>query len=108
MDLLEKYIEALNSGDPKKVASLFTEEGKFDDGGARPFGFDDIRMAGKQNIEQAFTGVFAQFKVKAELVEKKSNYMEYNVTLGDLFIPCIGIVEEQDGLIKAYTVRPRA
>ncbi len=32
----------------------------------------NIRMAGKQNFEQAFTGVFAQFKVKADWLKKKA------------------------------------
>lgn len=100
-------MEALNSGDAAKIGSLFTEDARFDDGGARPFGFDDLYSQGREKIEQAFAGVFSQFKVKAELLETKKNMMFYNVTLGDLFIPCIGIVEEKDGLIKAYTVRPR-
>lgn len=107
MTMLENYVACLNEGDADKMAALFTENCKFDDGGARPFGFDDLNVEGRENVRAAFKGVFDAFKVKAEIVKENPNSMEYDVTLGELFIPCIGAMTLQDGLIKEYIVRPR-
>ena len=107
MSILEKYVEGLNQGDAEKIAALFMEDAKFDDGGARPFGFDDLRAEGKENIKAAFAGVFAGAKVKAEIVRLNPASMEYDVYLGDLHIPCIGTATVKDDLITEYIVRPR-
>ena len=48
MTILEKYIAGLNSGDANQVAELFIDDCKFDDGGARPFGFDDLCVQEKK------------------------------------------------------------
>lgn len=107
MTMLEKYVKGLNEGDADQIAALFTEDCQFDDGGARPFGYDDLCARGRENVRVAFKGVFDAFKVKAEIVKQNPNSMEYDVTLGELFIPCIGTMTLTDGLIKEYIVRPR-
>lgn len=107
MTILEKYVAGLNSGDANQVAELFTDDCKFDDGGARPFGFDDLCVQGKENLRTALQGVFASAAVKAEIVKQNPNSMEYDVKLGELMIPCIGAMSEKDGLITEYIVRPR-
>lgn len=107
MTMIEKYIEGLNKGDADKIAELFSEDCTFDDGGARPFGYDDLCAEGRENVRAAFKGVFNALTVKAEIVKQNPNSMEYNVTLGELSVPCIGAMTLKDGLIKEYIVRPR-
>ncbi|WKY44072.1 nuclear transport factor 2 family protein [Eubacteriaceae bacterium ES2] len=107
MTILDKYVAGLNSGDADQVASLFAEDCKFDDGGARPFGFDDLAVEGRENLRAALQGVFGSAAVKATIIKQNPNSMEYDVNLGELSIPCIGAVSVKDGLIQEYIVRPR-
>jgi hypothetical protein len=104
----KKYIEGVNSKDVAKLASIFADDAKFDDTAAVPVGAAPLFVEGKKNIERMFADVFAQSSPKAELIEEKYNMMFYDLTSGDLHIPCIGIMEEKDGLIQVYTIRPRA
>ncbi len=107
MTLLEQYIAALNSGDENEVANLFADEASFDDGGARTFGFDDLKANGKENIRSAFAEVFKANTVQATLIKLNPASMEYDVQLGDFFIPCIGTATISNNLILEYIVRPR-
>ncbi|MBQ8974128.1 MAG: nuclear transport factor 2 family protein [Oscillospiraceae bacterium] len=107
-DVLEKYVAALNSGDADRVAELFGEECSFVDGGARLLDYEDVVASGREAVRKAFEGVFASYKVGAEIVKLNPNSMEYDVTLEGAFIPCIGAATLDDkGLIKEYIVRPR-
>ncbi len=107
-EVLEKYVAALNSADADQVAALYGEECDFVDGGARPFGFEDVVAHGKAAVRDAFAGVFQTYKVEAKIVKLNPNSMEYDVELAGLHIPCIGAATLwEDGTIKEYIVRPR-
>lgn len=107
-DILKKYVAGLNSGNADEVAELYAEECDFVDGGARPFGFPDVVASGREGVRSAFTGVFQQYKVEANIVKLNPNSMEYDVKLAGLDIPCIGAATlDESGKIKEYIVRPR-
>jgi len=106
--VLETYVAGLNSGVAENVSSLFAEESDFVDGGARPMGFPDVVAHGRAEVQAAFAGVFATYKVKATIVKLNPNSMEYDVDLAGLYIPCVGTVTlDAEGKIKEYLVRPR-
>lgn len=107
-EVLEKYVAALNSGNADNVAELYAEECSFNDGGARPFGFEDVIASGREGVRAAFAGVFEAYKVEASIVKLNPNSMEYDVELAGLHIPCIGAATcNEEGKITDYIVRPR-
>lgn len=107
-EVLEKYVAALNSHDAENVAVLYAEDCSFVDGGARTFGFPDVVAHGKEEVKNAFAGVFETYDVKAAIVKLNPNSMEYDVELAGLHIPCIGAATcNEEGLITEYIVRPR-
>ena len=107
-EVLEKYVAALNSGDADEVAVLYGEECSFVDGGARPFGFPDVVASGREQVREAFAGVFKTYKVEAKIIKLNPNSMEYDVELAGLHIPCIGAATcNEEGKITDYIVRPR-
>lgn len=107
-EILEKYIAAMNTGDADKVAALFAEECDFMDGGARLNGNPDLVVSGREGVRNAFKGVFDAYAVAGKIVKLNPNSMEYDVSLGDTLIPCIGAATcDESGLIREYIVRPR-
>ncbi len=107
-EILEVYVAGLNSHDADAIAELYADECEFVDGGARPQGFADVVAHGKEEVRETFKGVFAQFDVKATIVNMYPNSMQYDVFLAGLEIPCIGAATlDENGKIKEYIVRPR-
>ena len=107
-DILRTYVAGLNAGDCDAIAELFAEQSDFVDGGARPFKFPDVVASGREQIREAFRGVFTTYEVKAEIVKMNPNSMEYDVFLAGLEIPCIGTATiDENGKIIEYLVRPR-
>ncbi|MCM3741961.1 nuclear transport factor 2 family protein [Oceanobacillus luteolus] len=105
--ILENYITCLNNSDFEGIASLFTEDCQFNDGGARTINVDDLVVEGREALKQAFQSVWENNKVRAEIVKVNANSMEYNVYLGDIKLECVGCATLKDGLISEYIVRPR-
>ncbi|MGX8709774.1 MAG: nuclear transport factor 2 family protein [bacterium] len=105
--ILENYIECMNNSDFEGIARLFTEDCRFNDGGARTIHVDDLVVTGRQELKAAFKEVWKQYRVRAKIVKLNANSMEYDVCLGDVVLPCIGCATLKDDLIDEYIVRPR-
>ena len=52
--ILEDYIAYMNKSDFEGIASLFTENCRFNDGGARTIGVDDLIANGREAVRTAF------------------------------------------------------
>lgn len=105
--ILENYIDRMNASDFEGISQLFTENCRFNDGGARPLQVDDLIVDGREALKKAFEGVWKTYKVRGEIVKLNANSMEYDVFLGDIKLECIGCATLKDGLIDEYIVRPR-
>lgn len=105
--ILEKYITYMNNSDFEGIASLFTENCHFNDGGARTIQVDDLVVDGREALKKAFESVWENNKVRAEIVKLHTNSMEYDVYLGEVKLECVGCATLKDGLIDEYIVRPR-
>ncbi|MBF7097458.1 nuclear transport factor 2 family protein [Alkalibacter mobilis] len=105
--ILEDYIARMNESDFVGISNLFTENCRFNDGGARPLQVDDLIVEGREALKKAFESVWENYKVRAEIVKLNPNSMEYDVYLGDVKLECVGCATLKDGLIDEYIVRPR-
>lgn len=105
--ILKDYISYMNNSDFEGIASLFTADCHFNDGGARTINVDDLVVDGREALKQAFASVWENNKVRAEIVKLNANSIEYDVYLGEVKLECIGCATLKDGLIAEYIVRPR-
>ena len=106
--ILEQYIEKLNNKDSDGLSKLFADECLFNDGGGRPWGFDDIVVNSREGVYNVFANVLNSNDVKAKVLKLNNASMEYDVHFGDILMPCVGVVTiNTDGLITEYIVRPR-
>lgn len=97
----------MNKSDFEGIAALFTENCRFNDGGGRTIGVEDLVVNGREPLKKAFEGVWKQYSVVAKIVKLNPQSMEYDVFLGEVKLPCIGCATLKDGLIDEYIVRPR-
>ena len=105
--ILEEYVARMNTSDFDGISKLFTEDCRFNDGGARALHVDDLVVDGREALKKAFENVWKTYKVKAEIVKLNNSSMEYDVYLGEIKLECIGCATLKDGLIDEYIVRPR-
>lgn len=105
MRLLNQYLEHLAAGDAEKVALLFSEDGIFYDEGPVKMNMKPVTIKGREDIRVFFQRVFsAQGPIKASNVNINGNAMRYDVDVGDLRIMALGLLKEEEGLIKEYRV----
>ena len=97
----------MNKSDFEGISKLFTEDCRFNDGGARTLHVDDLVVVGREALKKAFESVWENNEVRAEIVKINTNSMEYNVYLGDIKLECIGCATLKNGLINEYIVRPK-
>lgn len=106
--ILEEYVKKMNAKDAKGIAALFAEECLFNDGGGRPWGFDDIVTNSSKGVYDVFANVLTNNEVIATIIKLNPASMEYDVQFGDILMPCVGTVTvNKEGLIQEYIVRPR-
>jgi len=106
--ILEQYVERMNNKDARGVSELFAKDCLFNDGGGRPWGFEDIMANDSEGVYNVFAGVLTSNDVKSTIVKLNNASMEYDVQFGDILMPCVGTVTVNgDGLISEYIVRPR-
>ncbi|MCL1982455.1 MAG: nuclear transport factor 2 family protein [Clostridiales bacterium] len=106
--ILTQYVERMNNKDAKGIAELFAQDCLFNDGGGRPWGFDDIVVNSRDGVYNVFADVLASNDVKATIIKLNNASMEYDVQFGDILMPCVGTVTiNEDSLISEYIVRPR-
>ena len=105
MSLLNRYVEHLAAGDAEKVSLLFAVDGIFYDEGPVKMNMEPVTIKGREGIRAFFQQVFsAQGPIVASNVCINGNAMRYDVGVGDLQIMALGLLREEEGLIKEYRV----
>lgn len=104
MNLLETYCQCLMAGDSTKIARLFAENAEFHDEAPAKLGLDPIVVKGRNNIEEFFRKTFKHGGMKVSNVAINGNAMRYDVMVGNIVLLCLGVVQEESGLIKRYRV----
>lgn len=105
MNLFDSYLKAIASGDAEKVASIFTEDGNFYDEGPIKTGMEPFNVKGRSNIKTLFQQIFsAQGPIKAFNVNINGNAMRYDVKMGDILFLALGVLKQENNLIKEYRV----
>jgi hypothetical protein len=105
MNPFESYLEAIGSGNAEKVASLFSEDGSFYDQGPVKMGMDPIHVTGRNEIKAFFQQIFsAQGPIKAFNVNINANAMRYDVKMGNLLFLALGVMKQENNLIKEFRV----
>jgi hypothetical protein len=106
MNLFEKYLKSLESGDPEKMASLFTEDALFYDEGPVKMGGEPIHLKGRGKImalyQQAFS--FNGGPLFATNVVINGNAMRYDIRIGEILYLALSQMKEENGLIAEYRV----
>ena len=104
MALLEKYSQYLEAGDASGMAALFAEKGEFYDDAPSKLGLKPISVKGRKNIEAFFRETFKRGGLDAANVAINGNAMRYDVAVGKVLLLCLGVLKEENGLIKEYRV----
>lgn len=104
MNILETYSQCLMAGDAARIAALFAEDAEFHDEAPAKMGFDPIAVSGRRNIEEFFRQTFKRGGMSVTNIGINGNAMRYDVAVGKTVLLCLGVVEEEKGLIKQYRV----
>jgi len=102
--LLEKYRQCLKDGDVAGMSALFAEDGEFRDDAPAALGLQSISVSGRRNIEGFFRETFKRGWLDVRNVAINGNAMRYDVHVGKAVLLCLGVLREEDGLIKEYRV----
>ena len=107
MHVLEAYCECVKRGDAEGMASLFTDDAIFYDGGFVNLGQPPVSLSGRKAIKDFFKELFSQFKINIKHVVINGNSMRYDIcdiddgsTLG----LALGVMKEEKNLIKEYRI----
>ena len=104
MNLLEKYCECAKAGDAEKFSELFAEDGIFHDDAPTQIGMDPLHLEGRAAIRETFDMIFSQGGMEIANVAIYGTAMRYDVINGDITFLALGVVKEENGLIKQYNV----
>jgi hypothetical protein len=102
--LLEKYSQYLKKGDACGMAALFTEHGTFYDDAPSKLGLQAISVKGREDIEKFFGETFKRGGLDVRNVAINGNAMRYDVAVGKTVLLCLGVLKEENSLIKEYRV----
>lgn len=102
--ILEKYSQCLKAGDAAGMASLFAEDGQFYDDAPSTLGLPVISVKGRGDIENFFRETFKRGGLDVAKVAINGNAMRYDVAVGKTVLLCLGVLKEENGLIKEYSV----
>lgn len=104
MSLLQDYCECVKAGDTARMVSLFAQDGRFYDEAPVKAGGQPIDAKGRQSIEAFFQQVFQNGGLTVSNVATNGNAVRYDIEIGGMVLLCLGIMTEENGLIKEYRV----
>ncbi len=104
MSILQTYSQALRAGDAAAITALFAEDGRFYDEAPARMGLDPIAVVGRRNIEEFFRETFKRGGMNVSNIGINGNAMRYDVQVGKIALLCLGVVQEEEGLIREYRV----
>ena len=102
MHPVEKYIEAVQEGNARKVADLFTEDGVFHDVAVYEFRGFEIRNQGREHIYQGFINIFGSGLADVEKLSYEGDTVRYRVSKNGISKVCLGTGKVENGLLKEY------
>ena len=102
--MLDKYSQFLKAGDAGGIAALFAEDAEFHDYAPVKMGLEPISVRGRSSIEDFFRKTFERGGLDVTNVGINGNAMRYDVAVGKTILLCLGVLEEENNLIKKYTV----
>ena len=107
MNLLEKYITGINSGNAATLAEVFAEETIFDDEGTKKIFGKSTHLTSRKAIRRSFRFIMP-FKPKATILSMEGSVMEYDVVVLWIKMELRGtLIKEENGLIKEYVCKLR-
>jgi hypothetical protein len=107
MSLLVTYIEALKAGDARKLASVFSEDGVFDDHAPTAMGLEPMILEGRKAIEETFSALLAGGGLNVQNVAYNDNAIRYDMVLSEqLVVRALGVYQAENGKITHYHVVP--
>jgi hypothetical protein len=104
MSILQTYSQALRAGDAAAISALFAEDARFHDEAPAKMGLDPVVVVGRRNIEEFFRRTFKGGGMNVSSIGINGNAMRYDVQVGKIALLCLGVVQEEKGLIKEYRV----
>ena len=104
MSLLQDYRECVEKGDAGRMASLFAAEGHFYDEAPTKLGGEPISLKGRENLEAFFKQIFGQGGLGVSNVAINGNAIRYDIEVGGMVLLCLGVMQEENNLIKEYRV----
>jgi hypothetical protein len=102
--ILQSYCESLGKGDADKISSLFTEDATFYDGAFEAVGKEPVSLKGRDAIQAFFREAFKQLTPKVTNIGVNGVAVRYDVDVGEAVIFALGVMEEENGLIKEYII----
>ncbi len=104
MSLLHSYSGYLKTGDANGMARLFAQDGEFYDDAPSKLGLQPIAVKGRDQIQTFFEQTFQRGGLSVSNVGINGNAMRYDVEVGNMVLLCLGVMREEDSLIKEYRV----
>ena len=104
MSVLHTYIEILQKGDAAAMTSLFTEDGIFYDEAPVKLGGEVIDLKGRDQVRAFFEQTFARGGLEVSNVAINGSAVRYDVRIGKTMLLALGVVTEENRLIKEYRV----
>ena len=104
MTLLEKYSQYLKAGDASAMAALIAKDGEFYDDAPSKLGLKPMSFKGREKIEAIFREIFKGGGLNVTNVAINGNTMRYDVVVGEVVLLCLGVLKEENGLIREYRV----
>ncbi len=104
MHLLERYCEHLKEGEVEKFCDLFAEDAIFHDEAPTQIGMDALHLEGKAAIKETFSMVIPPEGIEIDNIAVYGNAMRYDLKNGDITFLALGVMKEENGLIKEYNV----
>ena len=104
VSILHTYVEILKRGDVEAMASLFAEDGVFYDEAPVKLGGEAIDLKGRDQVRAFFEQTFARGGLDAFNIAINDCAMRYDVRIGKTVLLALGVVTEENGLIKEYRV----
>jgi len=105
MGLLQDYRECVEVGDASRMASLFAEDAHFYDEAPTKLGAEPISVKGRDNLEAFFKQTFGQGGLGVANVAINGNAIRYDIEVGGMVFLCLGVMQEENNLIKEYRVK---
>lgn len=110
MQLIDKFLDALKTGNAQKVADLFTDDGILHDSSQLRLGKPSLNLRGRMAIEISYHNRFGfnggAFPLHSPVRKNDSMYYIFITYQPDTVACCIHLAEERDNKIARLNIYP--